>query len=128
MICALLLSPGAVHHSPFVSPPGDLNCAALEIRTTWRKEELGFGWWRWLWGTRGTEASINSEKRAGRSRVVQITEGIPKRQKVEQESLLSGPLVPPLLAREGTAAGRDVISLAQTPDWPLCILSVCPQH
>lgn len=130
MICELLLPPGAVHRSLFVSPPGDLNCSALEVSTTWRKDELGFGWWRRLWGAGGMKGIVSHGEEDRQKQGHADHRGNPKRQKVEQEWLLSGKAgqaaqVPPLLASEGVAAGRDFISLAQTPDWPLCILSVC---
>lgn len=63
MICALLLPPGAAHRSLFISPPGDLNCSAMEVGTTWRKDELGFGWWQRLWGLGGMEVNIESPRR-----------------------------------------------------------------
>lgn len=63
--------------------------------------------------------------------------GNPQRQEVEQDWLLHGKdsvgpwqdaPVRRRLAIEGVAAGRDCISLAETPGWLPYILSVCRHH
>lgn len=75
MICVLLLAPGAVHGSLFISPPGDLNCLALKVSATSRKDESGFGWWQRLWGAGGTEVNIKKLMRREQlaTGVMQIT-------------------------------------------------------
>lgn len=69
MICVPLLPPGAVHRSLLISPPGDLNCSALEVGTT-RKDELGFGWWPRLRGAGGMEVNIKSPRGRGQVETV----------------------------------------------------------
>ena len=125
MICALKVPPRAVHRSLFISPPGDLNCSALEVGTTRRKDELGFGWWPRLWGAGGMGVNIKSprgrgqvetgscrspresKKREGGTGVTSEWEGLTSLGRKERTPMYAwAAQVPPLLASEGVTAGR----------------------